>query len=584
MKHFSIPSLFFGLSIFISFNAAHSAPLELYRFLGAATGDRLGSSIACLGPFGSGSVTSDFVLGIPGGGLGGQVTAYRGANGTTVLYDFISNASSGRLGRAVAPVGDINTDGRSDFAVGDPGLDQARIIFGPDGGTTLDLNNPFAGTGSDYGVSIAGLFSDANLNGTNDVIIGAPLHNSTPGVVGFVTIMDGNTGTSVFDLEGINDGDALGTAVDSISDYSNDGRREVLVSAPGASSAQGSVFVIVSSDGGVALRIDGTSGPNSGFGNAISSIGDIDGDSRDDILIGAPSSDVNGTDSGQAFLFSGASGNLICTFTGNPGDNLGYSVADVGDQALNGTKSFAIGAPGVNNNRGQVKIHTYSSSSGACSELFTLNGSTSGEKFGISLTNRHITGSLPSCDINGDGNSDFAVGNLDQSAGTDAGGAVFYGAFVMTPTPTVTPTPTIVVTATPTISSKPPKSATLWYKFQNDGTLSVKSELSKDPKGHDCTVSLFGRRSSFDRSKPGPIITLIKGAKAEKISRFRALKLRKVRAERAGRPYLFHMIAQYQCSGKGSFNTNVFARKLTCGLKPLVSVRDWEKDLSSKIE
>lgn len=553
--------------------------MEFYRFLGTSANDQLGASVACIGPFGNGSVTSDIVLGIPGGGIGGQVTAYRGSSGLTVLYDFISSSTGGTFGQAVAAVGDLNGDTHSDFAVGDPGTDNAIVVFGPDGSSNLNLINTIAGAGSQYGRSISGLFSDANGNTTNDVIVGAPLHVNSPGAIGLVSVMDGSLGTSILDIEGSFDGDALGTAVDSINDYNNDGIRDVLVSAPGANNNRGKVIVLQTADGGVRLTIDAPLGLNTNFGAAVASISDLDGDTKDEILIGAPLADDNGTDSGQAFLFSGGTGALLCTFNGNARDNLGTSVAEVGDQALNGTKSFAIGAPGANNNVGQVKIHTYNSSSGSCTELFTLNGSSTAERFGISLTNRHST-SLPTCDLNGDGLSDFGVGTLNQTGNANAGGAVFFAAFVLTPTPT----PTVTVTPTPTISSRAPSSANLWYKFENDGTFSVKSELNRDPKAHNCNVSLFGRRSTSNRSKRGPIITLIKGAKAEKINRFRALKLRKVRAERAGRPYLFHLIAQYQCNGKDTFNSNVFARKLTCGLKPLVSVRDWEADLKSKIK
>lgn len=578
-QKYSLNFFFIILTIVFSLSNASAAPLELYRFLGTSANDQLGASVACIGPFGNGSVTSDIVLGIPGGGIGGQVTAYRGASGLTVLYDFISNSSGGTFGRAVTAVGDLNGDTHSDFAVGDPGTSNAIVVFGPDGSSTLNLLNTFAGTGSQYGRSIAGLFSDSNANTTHDVIVGAPLHVNSPGAIGMVSIMDGSTGNSNLDIEGSIDGDALGTAVDSINDYNNDGIRDILVSAPGFNNNRGKVVVLQSADGGVRLTLDGPLSLNTNFGASIASISDLDGDSRDEILIGAPLADDNGTDSGQAFLYSGTTGNLLCTINGNDRENLGTSVAEVGDQALNGTNSFAIGAPGANGNIGQVIIYTYNATSGSCSEIFTLNGTTTGERFGIALTNRHSS-TLPTCDLNGDGLSDFGVGTLNQTGNANAGGAVFFGAFVLTPTPTPTPT----ATPTPTTSSKAPSSATLWYIFENDGTFSVKSELNRDPKGHNCSVSLFGRRSTSDRSKRGPITTLIKGAKAEKINRFRALKLRKVRAERAGRPYLYHLIAQYDCNGKDKFNSNVFARKLTCGLKPLVSVRDWESDLKNKIE
>ncbi|MCX6807096.1 MAG: hypothetical protein NT135_03195, partial [Candidatus Berkelbacteria bacterium] len=84
------------------------------------------------------------------------------------------------------------------------------------------------------------------------------------------------------------------------------------------------------------------------FGYSVSSIGDQDGDTREDVLIGAPSADPGGkTDAGSVYIYSSSSGDLLKQFDGNVSyDNFGYSVSRIGDQddPLDGKEDVLIGA------------------------------------------------------------------------------------------------------------------------------------------------------------------------------------------------------------------------------------------------
>ena len=91
---------------------------------------------------------------------------------------------------------------------------------------------------------------------------------------------------------------------------------------------------------------------NSGFGTSITSIGDVNGDSLPDMLIGAPY-----LDSGHVALIHGKErfqsietlGMASIILTGNEdGDRFGYSIASAGDADKDGILDVIIGAPGGN--------------------------------------------------------------------------------------------------------------------------------------------------------------------------------------------------------------------------------------------
>ena len=55
------------------------------------------------------------------------------------------------------------------------------------------------------------------------------------------------------------------------------------------------------------------------FGQSVGCAGDIDGDGFDDVIVGAPFADPAAVNSGSAYVFSGASGNLLFQFDGTSG-------------------------------------------------------------------------------------------------------------------------------------------------------------------------------------------------------------------------------------------------------------------------
>ena len=104
-------------------------------------------------------------------------------------------------------------------------------------------------------------------------------------------------------------------------------------------------------------------GDNLGF--SVASAGDTNGDGFDDLLIGARSNDARGIQAGQAYLFLGpVSGSLFpedadATISGDAFDEVGRTVAGVGDLDDDGFADIAIGGPLANDGgiaSGQVLV------------------------------------------------------------------------------------------------------------------------------------------------------------------------------------------------------------------------------------
>lgn len=234
---------------------------------------------------------------------------------------------------------------------------------------------------------------DVNNDGVRDILIGAP----AAGESGRAYVYSGRDGELLYSFYGETAGDSLGFAVASAGDVNGDSFDDLLIGAYGHGGLAGRVYLFSGQTGDT---IHVFTGDNIGdkFGFRVGCAGDIDLDDRDDILISAIGDDSTGPERGSVYLYSGADQSLICSFYGTEYTEFGFSLAGIGDINGDNYPDIAIGQPSHYASRGRVFI--YSGQTGL--ELTAFDGARYGDQFGYALAGMG--------DANLDGYPDIIVG------------------------------------------------------------------------------------------------------------------------------------------------------------------------------
>ena len=357
-------------------------------------------------------------------------------NGALVVRRFtaVNTLPGDQFGYSVAVVDDYDADGIDDLLIGaraasnvDENAGRAYLFSSQ----TLEQLSMHGGVNPEpeefYGTSVARL---GNLNGNEleEFIVGAPQAVAT----GRVWLeIDGSSSATLRVDSGVAFGDDVGYAIDGLEDVDLDGLPDILVGARGVD-GRGEARVI--SGGSVLLinpqivyRLTDPDGGDIGdrFGYAVSRIDDVDGDDVNDVLVGAYLADSGvGADTGEVFLFSGASGALIRALAdplGVAGDEFGRGIAAVSDVDGDDVQDVLIGAPGFDNFRGQALL--MSSADGSVIARLSDPAAEPGDYFGYRVENGP--------DLDRDGTDEFLVGAFldDTGRGVNSGSVtVFSGA------------------------------------------------------------------------------------------------------------------------------------------------------------
>ncbi len=338
------------------------------------------------------------------------------------------------FGQALAIVGDVNGDGIDDIAVGAPfnddkGVDAGRVTI--QSGSTGAIIKVLRGraAGDRFGFALAGC-GDVNGDGVPDVIIGSPLADARGKDSGRVEVFSGSDWRRVRTFSGEHAGDQCGYSV-AAADVDDDGLRDIVCGAPFANqpAADAGVVVVYSSAGGALMkRIRGLAAADH-FGWSVSSAGDVDGDGRSDIVIGAPLNDAGGNNAGSVTVvgFDGVNWVTRMTQTGAVGEQLGYAVSGIGDANGDGLSDIIAGAPKARTSgwvpSGVARI--YAPSNNSLVATLEPADAQNGEEFGIAVSGAG--------DIDGDGRMDVLVGAPKHDlVGADSGRlSVFSGLGVL---------------------------------------------------------------------------------------------------------------------------------------------------------
>ncbi|OGR99859.1 MAG: hypothetical protein A2V88_10815 [Elusimicrobia bacterium RBG_16_66_12] len=390
------------------------------------------------------------------------------AKGTAMLT-VLGDNPSGNLGFTVAS-GDINGDGMDDLLVGarfagpaadgQAGEGEAYVIYGrPDLGGTIDIASDeqdvtVAGAETGDYLSIALASGDVNGDGFSDLILGAsgaagPMNTREQAGEVYVVLGSGSLANVVklsevqphLTVWGAQPGDLLANYLAS-GDVNGDGKAEVIAGAPSAGRTEGDdrprgeVYIIdvpdapgseldLASDQGY-IRLRGGA-PRDGFGFFVTAA-DVNGDGRDDVLIGARDSDGpndSRNNSGEVHLlldggelppFTDVSQTApdVTIFGAGINDSLGFTVAS-GDLNGDDIQDVLAGAPmgdGCGDraeDAGEAYVIFGRPRWPATIDLATggqdlsLFGAEAGDELGFSLA---------SGDIDGDGRDDIVAGAL----------------------------------------------------------------------------------------------------------------------------------------------------------------------------
>lgn len=121
------------------------------------------------------------------------------------------------------------------------------------------------------------------------------------------------------------------------------------------------------------LELRGSHPSVTSFGAASVMLDDIDGDGHAEIVVGAADDDDAGTNAGAVYVKSGRTGETLRKIRGAfPGDGFGVSVASLGDVDGDGRSDMVVGAPFRPTATGRGVAHVVSAATGTV--LHTLQG------------------------------------------------------------------------------------------------------------------------------------------------------------------------------------------------------------------
>ena len=247
----------------------------------------------------------------------GSVRMLSGADSSLLWREF-GDTTDDQFGYEIGVTGDLDLDGVRELIVGAPFSDvgainggAAYVLSGATGARLFALYGE--SPNENFGFAVGGL-DDLNGDGIPDFAVGGPTAQPSPGDhYGRVLLVSGASGDPFDELVGSESFGGYGTAVARTDDVDGDGIDDLIVGASKEDKGgldSGAAHVYSGADRAALFTI-AVATTNAAYGRSLARSRDVDGDGIDDLIIGAMYDPSSGTDSGSAYVHSGADGDLI---------------------------------------------------------------------------------------------------------------------------------------------------------------------------------------------------------------------------------------------------------------------------------